>query len=329
MYVQPLDGSLSPNSLASPAGNAEAEGALFQGSAAPAAGDNISRFVPPSENAANAASPWGDNYGNSGGMQGMFGSLMGVLQQLMQMLQSLMGYGCNQQSGSGACPPYGSGGCPPYGSGNCPPNGNEQYFQSATGASDGDPHLSFNGAKWNNMSSQPNLLNSDSFSGGFQISTQVTQPNSGGHTWNQSATVSLNNGATTVSMNGNGEASITSYGQSISIARGQTVQLGDGESVTSEENGALRVTAQNGFGGQIETTLTGQGKGVNVDVTAHDVDLGGSLVNGYEQRQPGPSPVPISGPISTPIQIPNPVPTPIPYPYQPPEPIVGGPQPVY
>jgi hypothetical protein len=41
-----------------------------------------------------------------------------MLQQLMQMLQSLTG----------------SGGC----------NG-ERFFQNATGSSDGDPHLSFNG----------------------------------------------------------------------------------------------------------------------------------------------------------------------------------------
>ena len=261
MYVQPLDGSLSPNSLASPAGNAEAEGALFQGPTAPTAGDNISRFVPPSLSTSNAASPYGDVSGGSGALQSVFGPLMGILQQLMQMLQSLMGYGCNAPYGSGGCPPYGSGGCPPNGSGGCPPNGNEQYFQNATGASDGDPHLSFNGAKWTNMASQPDLLNSNSFPGGFQISTQVTPPNARGVTWNQSAAVSLNNGATTVSLNDNGEASITSYGQSISIARGQTLQLGDGESVTCEQSGALRVTAQNGAGGRIETTLTPRRQG--------------------------------------------------------------------
>jgi hypothetical protein len=176
------------------------------------------------------------------------------------------------------------------------------------------------------MTSQPDLLNSNSFAGGFRISTQVTPPNAKGVTWNQSATVSLNNGATTVSMNDNGQASITSYGQSISIARGQTLQLGGGDSVTCEENGSLRVTAQNGDGGRIETTLTPDGKGVNVDVTAHDVDLGGALVNGYEQRQPGPTPIsgPISGPVPTPVPIPSPVPVPIsgpiPTPIQEPQP---------
>ncbi len=157
------------------------------------------------------------------------------------------------------------------------------------------------------MASQPDLLNSDSFAGGFQISTQATPPNAKGVTWNQSATASLNNGATTIAMNDGGQPSITSYGQQISIARGQTLQLGDGESVTYEENGSLRVCAQNGSGGRIDTTLTPQGDGVNVDVTAHDVDLGGALVNGFERRR-DPDPQPVSGPIvSNPILRPYPV----------------------
>ena len=118
MYVQPLDGSLTPNSLAAPTGSLEGEGALLQGAALPS-GDNISRFLPPWLNDNAASSAYGDVYGSSGSMQGLFGSLMGVLQQLTQMLQSLMGYG-----------------------------GNQRYFQNATGSSDGDPHLSFNGQKW-------------------------------------------------------------------------------------------------------------------------------------------------------------------------------------
>jgi hypothetical protein len=325
MYVQPLDGSLTPNSFASQAGAMETEGGLNPGFPALTTGDNISRIVPPpwlGEVPTPTPAPYGEGEGYGGSLQGLFGPLMGMLQQLMQMLQSLMGYGCNAPYGSGGCPPsgninappYGNGGCPPYGNGSCPPYGNERFFQNASGASDGDPHLSFNGARWTNMSSQPNLLNSDSFAGGFRISTQVTPPNAKGVTWNQSATVTLNNGATTVSMNDNGQASIESYGQSLSISRGQTLQLGNGESVTYEENGSLRVSAQNGMGGNIDTTLTPEEKGVNVDVTAHDVDLGGTLVHGYEERRPNPSPVPnpISGPVPTPIPMPSPAPVPNP-----------------
>jgi hypothetical protein len=345
MYVQPLDGSLTPSSLASPTEGAQAESALFAGSAAPASGDNISRFVPPWLNQSDAASPYGDGYGSSGSMQGVFGSLMGVLQQLMQMLQSMMGYGSTSPYGSNSCPPYGSTPCPPNGStpcppngsAPCPPNGKEQYFQNARGSSDGDPHLSFNGAKWNNMASQPDLINSDSIAGGFRVSTQVTPRNAQGVTWNQSATVALNNGATTVTMNNNGEASISSYGQSIAIAKGQTVQLGDGESVTYDQNGALRVSAQNGAGGKIETTLTADQKGVDVDVTAHDVDLGGALVHGYDQREPNPNPTPAPGPYvgptPTPMPYSGPVPAPIPFaqpiPPMPFPPNGTGPEPIY
>lgn len=174
------------------------------------------------------------------------------------------------------------------------------------------------GSKWNSMASQPDLLNSDSFAGGFQISTQATPPNAKGVTWNQSATVSLNNGATTIEMNDQGMPTITSYGQQLSIARGQTVQLGNGESVTCEENGSLLVCAQNGAGGRIDTTLTAHGDGVNVDVTAHDVDLGGALVNGFDRRR-DPDPQPVSGPIiSNPIMHPYPV-TPIDQHQPPPE----------
>lgn len=305
MYVQPFDGSLSPNALATPAGNSETGGTLFPGGPALASGDDISRFQPPWSNDGDAAS-----YGGSAYSQGLFGPLMGILQQLMQMLQSLMGYGCNGSYGyGGGCPPNGNLSSPPNGSGNCRAYGNERFFQNATGSSDGDPHLSFNGAKWNNMASQPDLLNSNSIAGGYRVSTQVTPPSGKGVTWNQSATVSLNGGATTVSMNNDGEASITSYGQSVSIAKGQTLQLGDGESVTYEQNGSLEVTAQNGEGGRIATTLTAEGQGVNVDVTAHDVDLGGTLVNGYEHHDRGRISAPVNGPI--PIDRPNPIPTPI------------------
>ncbi|MBV9333064.1 MAG: hypothetical protein JO146_03575 [Candidatus Eremiobacteraeota bacterium] len=325
MYVQPLDGSLNANSLASLA-NTGTEGSVFAGAMPAAAGDNISRFVPPWSNESGDGA-YGDAFSNPSSLQGAFGSLMGMLQQLMTMLQSLMGYGCNApyglasgpQYGSGSCPPNASGSCPPNGSTNCPPYRNERFFQNASGSSDGDPHLSFNGARWNNMTSQPDLLNSNSFAGGFQISTQATPPNGKGIAWNQSATVALNNGATKISMNNDGQATITNNGQQVAIEKGQTLQLGDGESVTYEQNGALRVNAANGNGGRIETTLTPDGKGVNVDVTAHDVDLGGSLVNGWEERrqdhEPG-GPWRAPWPIREPIDGPN-WPAPDPYPHLP------------
>lgn len=312
MYVQPLEGSMAANPLSSVAGSAEGEGPFFQGAVAPAAGDNISRFLPPGFNGS-AAAPYNDP-----SMQGLFGPLMGMLQQLMQMLQSLMGYGgCSSPyggagtpyggngstpyTGNGGTPYAGNGSCQPYGNGSCQQYGNEKFFQSATGASQGDPHLSLNGQKWKSMASQPDLLNSRSFAGGYQISTQATQPNEKGVTWNQSATVALNGGATTISLNNSGQPSITRDGQAIAIAQGQTIRLGHGESVTYAQNGALTVNAQNGTGGQITTTLTSKGNGVDVEVDAHDVDLGGALVNGFDGQRgpgalPGPWPSPWSGP---------------------------------
>src|SRR6185312_8229572 len=132
MYVQPLDGQLGPTTLA-PLDNA-AEGVFSSAeSALPSplgAADAISRMMPP---LAGGTTP--------NPMQtAMFGPLPGLLQQLMQMLQSMM---------------YG-GGCGGYG---------EQYFSNASGSSTGDPHLSFNGSHWDSMSSQPDLLESNSIPG--------------------------------------------------------------------------------------------------------------------------------------------------------------------
>lgn len=311
MYVQPLEGSLGANALSSLPGGVEGEGTLYGGAPATASGDNISRFVPPWLNEGTSASADGAAYNNSS-LSGLFGPLMGMLQQLMGALQSLMGYG-------GCATPYsGNGSCVPYsGNGSCPPYGGESYFQNADGSSQGDPHLSFNGSHWTNMASQPDLLESNSFSGGYRISTQTTPPNAKGVSWNQSATISLNDGNTTIGMNNHGDPSIMSFGRQMSIGRGQTLQLGKGESVTCQQNGSLVVNAQNDAGGRISTTLSAKGNGVDVDVTAHDVDLGGALVNG-SQAQPGPVRGPVTGPIGQPVT--EPIAGPLPGPVQPPMP---------
>lgn len=304
MYVQPLEGPLAGGSLSAPLTGLAEQGPFFNGAAAPSAGDNISRSLPPWLNDGAAASPYGEaGYGNSS-LQGLFGPLMGMLQQLMAMLQSLMGYG--GYGGSGCGGPYGGG------NGSCQPFGNEQFFQNASGGSEGDPHLSFNGARWTNMASQPDLLNSDSFAGGYQVSTQTTPPNGKGVTWNQSATIALNNGATTVSMDNNGQSTIVRDGQTLSIAPGQTLRLGDRESVSCAQNGSLTVTARNAAGGSIATTLAAKGNGVDVDVSAHDVDLGGALVEGAQGRPGQPTPPPFPNPFFGPIPGPSPQPWPIP-----------------
>jgi hypothetical protein len=279
MYVQSLDGQLGPATLAPMETSGEsilppAQNALSQPFGSE---DAISRFVP----------PWLSNGMLQNPMQtAFFGPLSGLLQQLMQMLQSMMG--------SETCGAYGGyRGCSGY--------GGERYFANATGSSTGDPHLSFNGSHWNSMSSQPDLLESNSIPGGYRLSTQVTPPNARGVTWNQSATIALDGGNVNVSMNNNGEATIQQGDRTIPIGAGQTFNLGNGATVTCNANGSLSVLAQNQYGGQIETTLTAQGQGVNVETSAQNVDLGGALVNGNSSS-------PIGGPVGGPIFAPVPGP---------------------
>jgi hypothetical protein len=161
------------------------------------------------------------------------------------------------------------------------------------------------------MQSEPDLLHSDSIPGGYQLSTQTTQPNASGVTYNQSATVTTHGGRTQISLNNNGNATITQDGVTQNLAHGQTVQLGN-ETITCNQNGSLQVTSQNQNGGQITTTMTQNGQGVDVNVCANNVDLGGAMVNGNSssgcqqpQPQPGGSRPPRFNPIGDP---PSPLP---------------------
>jgi hypothetical protein len=287
MYVQPLDGALGANPLSLLAGTQSGAGAPPAGQLpGTLASDAISRMVPPGISSGMSQNPL---------MTGLFGPLYGMLEQLMQMLQQMLG-------GAGTC---------------YPPYGYEQYFQNATGGSSGDPHLSFNAEHWNSMLSQPDLLNSDSIPGGFQISTQTTPPNAAGVTWNQSASIALDGGSTTISMNDTSQAGVTRNGVPVTLLDGQTMQLGAGASVTRNQSGSLTVVAQGSNGGQITTTLTAQGQGVNVGVSAQNVDLGGALVDGPQGGSPIPIdphlPQPIPSPVFNPIE--NPFPNPIQSPY--------------
>lgn len=222
-------------------------------------------------------SPW-----QSGGAQSswqnqlgsMFGSASGgnILQQLYQMLQQFFG---SQNSG-------------------------EQYFQNAGGGSTGDPHLSFNGQTWNNMGSQPNLLSSESIPGGYQLSTQTTAPGANGVTYNQSATVTTDNGATSVTMDKDGAVSISQFGNSFALQPGQSEDLGNGEFVQRNQDGSLVITCNNGTGGNIATTMSSNGTGVNVNASANNVDLGGTLVNGPNAVNP--APVPMPAPLPRPVR---------------------------
>ncbi|HUA08656.1 MAG TPA: hypothetical protein VMA98_05225 [Candidatus Acidoferrales bacterium] len=164
----------------------------------------------------------------------------------------------------------------------------EQYYASASGGSNGDPHISFNGSTWNDMQSEPDLLHSDSIPGGYQLSTQTTAPNANGVTYNQSATVTTHGGRTQVSLTNSGVATIAQNGVATNLSPGQTVQLGN-ESVTCNANGSLQITSHNQDGGQITTTMTQNGNGVDVNVSANNVDLGGAMVNGNGSNAPAQS----------------------------------------
>ena len=187
------------------------------------------------------------------------GPMGGLLQYLGSMISQFFGGGSSAGIGAG---------------------GGQQYFASATGGSNGDPHLSFDGSTWNDMNAQPNLLDSNSFRGGYQVSTQTTTPNASGITYNQSATVSSDYGNESVTLDNAGNATVQRGGCSFALQDGTTMNLGNGESVTRSDSGAVTVTSTNREGGSIATTLSDNGSGVNVNVSAQNVDLGGSLVNG-------------------------------------------------
>ena len=226
--------------------------------------DAISRMMPPF-------------LGIGGDESGLAGTISGLIAQLGALLRQLTGNACY---------------------GNSCGHGNEQYFQNANGGSDGDPHLSFNGNTWDSMVSQPDLLHSDSIPGGFRISTQVTAPNANGVTYNQQATITTEHGNASISLANDGTATIAENGTQIPIADGQTLQLGD-TTVTRNQDGSLQVVARNRSGGSIATTMRVNGNGVDVNCNAHDVDLGGDLVNGKNGAEPPRPRIPL--PIHLPI----------------------------
>ncbi len=162
----------------------------------------------------------------------------------------------------------------------------QPFFSSAQGSSTGDPHLAFDGttgagtqqSRFDSMDDHPDLLDSNSFRGGFQIGTSVTPAGANGVTWNRKATVATNFGGTQVSLDNEGHALVLRHGKSQSLAAGQSMQLGRGETVTRNADGSLVISDDNGSGGSVTTTLRDSGPGVDVSVDAHAVTLGGDLL---------------------------------------------------
>lgn len=168
----------------------------------------------------------------------------------------------------------------------------EQFFNDAQASSLGDPHLSFSGnggseqTHFDSMTGHGDLLSSDSFEGGYQLSTQTTAPAPNGVTYNQNATVTTNNGNTSITLDKNGTATLMRNGQTMQIADGQRIGLGNGEFVQRAQDGSLSIYNRNRQGGSIETTMRLNGQGVDVSVRAHRVDLSGDLPQAA-QPQPG------------------------------------------
>jgi len=224
--------------------------------------DAISRMMPP------LLDPLGVGSAVAGGLSPLLQALGGLLQQLSQAL-----------GGSG---------------GSCA-NAPQQYFGNASGSSTGDPHLAFSGngtnAHWDSMNPHADLLDSNSFRGGFRLSTQTTAPNANGVTYNGSATVATRNGRERVTLDNAGNATVDRNGQTFALQDGQSYDLGGGERVSRGADGSLDITQRNARGGSIETTLRVDGQGVDVNVQAQNVRLGGDLVggaNGDGGAYPGP-----------------------------------------
>ncbi|HEY8320201.1 MAG TPA: hypothetical protein VIG46_00225 [Candidatus Baltobacteraceae bacterium] len=225
--------------------------------------DAISRMMPP------LLDPLGVGSAVAGGLSPLLQSLGGLLQQLSQALGgsggSFNGYGAN---------------CPGSSCANAP----QQYFGNASGSSTGDPHLAFSGngsnAHWDSMNPHADLLDSNSFNGGFRISTQTTAPNANGVTYNGSATVATRNGDDRVTLDNAGNATVVRDGQAFALGNGQSYDLGGGERVSRGADGSVDISERNARGGSIETTLRDNGQGVDVGVQAQNVRLGGDLVGG-------------------------------------------------
>jgi hypothetical protein len=241
-------------------------------------GDDVSRFAPPNlgsvigSAASQALTP---------GVS-MFGPLLNGVGSLLSSLGNFFSGGSGSQSTPAPV--------------QSTPQQGQQYFGNATASSTGDPHLAFNGtsatgsnsnAKWDSMASHQNLLDSNSFAGGYRVSTTATAPNSSGVTYNQSASVSTNGGRDSVTLGVNGSATISRNGHSSAIADGQSFSLGNGETVSRAQNGSLTIDDTNSNGGSISTTLSENGNGVDVNVQANNVDLGGDLAGGPNAQTTG------------------------------------------
>lgn len=233
---------------------------------------------------------WCGNAGNgaSGGdpLASFFGSsnagnapLLGIMSGLIGTIQQLLGAFLNQSPGTGQ-----PGTTSPL------PGGPQQGFDNVDVSSTGDPHIAETGTRdaagggqavdtrWDSMTSHDDLVHSNQIEGGYRVATAVTQPGANGVTFNQSATVHTNFDQDSVTLNRDGSFAIFDDGQRVQLGKGESATLSGGETVSVNQDGSLKVAADDGRGGTIATTLRSTGTGVDVTTHAHELALGGDAV---------------------------------------------------
>ena len=270
---------------------------------------------PPVPNADGVGRPWWCGTGTLNGAGAPFGGLFGatnttggiagLLTGLVGMLQQLVGAYLGQTQG---VPPQQQP-CDP--SGNCAVGGGasgggpQQRFADVDVSSTGDPHLAEVGTRagggavdqhYDDMGSHRDLVSSTQVAGGYRVSTTASQPGANGITYNASASIHANHGRDTVTMNRDGSYAISDDDGAITLAKGQTVTLSGGETVAANQDGSLTVTASNGRGGSIATTLRSTGQGVDVTTHGHQIALGGDVVHhdAHRRAQEDGKPLPIA-----------------------------------
>lgn len=154
-------------------------------------------------------------------------------------------------------------------------------------ASVGDPHLSETGRlaggaridkHFESMTGHDDLVHARDVAGGYRVSTATTTPAANGVTWNREASVHANGGADRISMRNDGTFTISNGGTPLALTAGQSATLAGGETVRDNEDGSLTVSAGDGNGGTIATTLRAAGNGVDVTTHIHALHAGGDVI---------------------------------------------------
>ncbi|MBD5635674.1 MAG: hypothetical protein IAI49_14475 [Candidatus Eremiobacteraeota bacterium] len=248
------------------------------GEAAPVPASDAIAYSPAYGSGGSTFGALGGLYGGSSSGSTGLGGFGGIMNGFMNMLSCALNALSSMFGGTSSSSPTPS----------LPGPSQQTYFANATASSVGDPHDAFDGTtgqgtavseKWNSMEPHGDLLDSNSFAGGYRVSTTCTAPESNGVTYNASASVVTDGGATNVTLNANGSYAVTEGGQSVTLTRGEAVPLDGTESVTLGADGSLTIADSNTQGRSISTVLSSNGRGVDVKSTAANVDLGGYLVN--------------------------------------------------